>query len=300
MERKDGVGWTQDDSVTGGESFSEFVLADADPIAVTRHVYAYDTAPEDDWPVLIYTVAVTRSWAPYARGYILTQVVLNFVGFAVFWLPPSCGERMSLSITAMLAALASEIVVAENLPAAAEWTWFAIFSLLSLLFAFLSLLECVLVLALYYKCDDELGPAWYAFTREWYLVRQAKRHKEKMRDIVITTSDVVAETTSNGVSALHTAARGRRTRREEDSKGGSLDHDSDDWGADAASVLSRDRDPPPPPTRVARDAHDFQDEEEMENNMKWKLVAAKVDNFSRHWIPASYVVALAVIFSRVL
>ena len=31
---------------------------------------------------------------------------------------------MSLSITAMLAAVASEIVVAANLPAAAEYTWF--------------------------------------------------------------------------------------------------------------------------------------------------------------------------------
>lgn len=85
------------------------------------------------------------------------KVILNFVGFAVFWLPPSCGERMSLSITAMLAALASEIVVAEKLPAAAEWTWFAIFSMISLMFAFISLLECVLVLAFYYKCDEDLG-----------------------------------------------------------------------------------------------------------------------------------------------
>jgi len=58
------------------------------------------------------------------RGYVTLQVLLNCIGFSAFWLPPMCGERMSLSITAMLAAVASEIVVAANLPAAAEYTWF--------------------------------------------------------------------------------------------------------------------------------------------------------------------------------
>ena len=125
--------------------------------------------------VLLYNVTVVRSWQPYARGYIAVQsksrsfrsnhvsdassnqlpfdrcelclslysihlVVLNFVGFCAFWLPPSCGERMGLSITAMLAALASEIVIAAKLPAAKEITWFSRFSIMSLTFAFASLL----------------------------------------------------------------------------------------------------------------------------------------------------------------
>lgn len=99
MVKKNGVGWAQDDqSVTSGETYAEFVLADEDPIQCHDHLYTYESAPEDDWPgtlhpfsrfhphrcflvshpahlfsVLIYTVAVERSWEPYARGYILTQ-----------------------------------------------------------------------------------------------------------------------------------------------------------------------------------------------------------------------------------
>ena len=85
------------------------------------------------------------------------EVVLNLVGFSAFWLPPSCGERMSLSVTAMLAALASEIVVAANLPMAAELTWFSKFSILSTVFAFVSLIECVIVLYFYYKRSEDMG-----------------------------------------------------------------------------------------------------------------------------------------------
>jgi len=53
-------------------------------------------------------VTLERAWQPYARGYITLQVLLNVVGFSVFWLPPSCGERLGLSITAVLAAVTSD------------------------------------------------------------------------------------------------------------------------------------------------------------------------------------------------
>ena len=85
------------------------------------------------------------------------KVILNVVGFSAFWLPPSCGERMSLSVTAMLAALASEIAIAAKLPMAAELTWFSKFSMLSTVFAFVSLIESVIVLYFYYKRSEDMG-----------------------------------------------------------------------------------------------------------------------------------------------
>lgn len=304
MVKKDGVGWKRNEpSVTRGESYAEFQLADKDPITCKDYIYTYDVAPEDDWPVLIYTVAVKRSWEPYARGYIFIQILLNFVGFTVFWLPPSCGERMSLSITAMLAALASEIVVAESLPVAQEWTWFAKFSMVSLLFAFVSLLECVIVLALYYKCDEDFVPSWYAFTKKWYFVRQAKKQKEQIRRhgtiLVTKASDSIAERTSNAIGALHHGADARVKRGEECSQEGSLNQESNDSCEEFASVLSRDQNQPPPQMPVSRDANDYQNDQEMKINVKWKLVAAKVDDIARFWIPVSYVVAMAVLFAEV-
>ena len=43
----------------------------------------------------------------------------------------------------MLAAVAAEIVVSDGLPAAAEYTWFQKFSLMSMTFAFIALIESV-------------------------------------------------------------------------------------------------------------------------------------------------------------
>ena len=107
--------------------------------------------------MLIYNITVKRAWQPYARGYILTQVMLNLVGFSAFWLPPTCGERMSLSISAMLAALFSGMAVSAKVPAASDVTWFSKFSILSLVFAFVSLLESVAVVYFYYNTRKDLG-----------------------------------------------------------------------------------------------------------------------------------------------
>jgi len=112
------------------------------------------------------------------------QVLLNIIGFSAFWLPPTCGERMGLSITAMLAAVAAEIVVAANLPAAAEYTWFQKFSLLSMAFAFVSLLESVAVLYFYYKRSETIKPWWFIAFRKWY--KSLRR-----------TSHMVSETSGN-------------------------------------------------------------------------------------------------------
>merc|ERR1712176_999021 len=79
-------------SETAGETYAEFKLKD---VIVREHVYPpYPIAPEENWPVLFYKVIFTRSWQPYARGYIVIQVLCNLVGLFCLWLPPHCGERM--------------------------------------------------------------------------------------------------------------------------------------------------------------------------------------------------------------
>ena len=118
----------------------------------------YPGAPEEDWPVLIYTVSFSRSWQPYVRGYVLLQVLLNIGGFACFWLPVQSGERLGLSITSMLAAVASDIVIAARLPSASEWTWFSRFSMASQIFSVIVLLQTVAVVYFHYKSDDSLVP----------------------------------------------------------------------------------------------------------------------------------------------
>lgn len=53
-----------------------------------------------------------------------------------------------------------------------------------------------------------------------------------------------------------------------------------------------------PPQTVARDADDFHDAAEVENNLKWKQVASRIDDIARLWIPAAFAVALGVILAE--
>lgn len=193
----DGDGWSLGGSATAGSSFNEFNFVE-DAIECTEIVYPpFPISPEEDWPVLVYNVTVERSWQPYTRGYILVQLMLNIIGFAAFWLPPSCGERMGLSITAMLAAVAADVVVASNLPASAELTWFQKFSIVSMVFTFISLLESVAVLHFFYKKTDTIVPHWYSFAREWYVVKTASKGKDailkKGSDMIDSVKEVVSK-----------------------------------------------------------------------------------------------------------
>ncbi|CAB9500519.1 Acetylcholine receptor subunit alpha [Seminavis robusta] len=157
-------GFTIGGSETAGESYAEFTLRDVHCEAYTYP--PFPGAPEEDWPVLHYHLAFSRSWQPYARGYLILQVTLNLVAFTAFWLPPHIGERMGLSITAMLAAVASELVVAANVPAAAELTWFAKFSLISLFFSALALMVSAAVIYFHYHTGDDLVPRWVRWIQQ--------------------------------------------------------------------------------------------------------------------------------------
>ena len=109
----------------------------------------------------IVDVKFHRSWEPYARGYIVMQIILNFAGFSAFWLPVQCGERMGLTITSLLAAVASELVVSSNLPSASEMTWFQSFSLFSLAFGAITIFESAVVIYFFYYTGSDLKPRWW-------------------------------------------------------------------------------------------------------------------------------------------
>jgi len=49
-----------------------------------------------------------------------------------------------------------------------------------------------------------------------------------------------------------------------------------------------------------RDADDFYNEDEIENNLYWKLVAARIDDVARFWIPFTFVICLAVVLAEVM
>ena len=164
-------------SVTSAESFNEYSLKN---LTVEELVYPpFPIAPEEDWPVLLYHVIFSRNWEPYARGYLLVQILLNLVAFIVFWLPPESGERMGLAVTALLAGVASELVVGEKLPLTTEWTWISQFSLGSLIFATLPLFESALVLHLYQFKGDNI---WHLYVIEFLTQKFKKMRKSRTNE----------------------------------------------------------------------------------------------------------------------
>lgn len=48
-----------------------------------------------------------------------------------------------------------------------------------------------------------------------------------------------------------------------------------------------------------RDADDFLNEDEAMNNLKWKKIAANVDDVSRFWFPFIYTITLAIILAEI-
>lgn len=371
-------GYSIGGSDTAGEAFAEYSLSNVD---AEEHIYPpYPSAPSEDWPVIFYHVTFDRAWQPYARGYLVLQIVLNLIAFCCFWLPPHIGERMSLSITAVLAAVASELVVSASLPAASDATWFSKFSIASLMFASIALFESAAVIYFYYKTGDDMIPHWFKILKE-----KVKGTVKKVRDkhkrgaeertggssqrssfeMRGTDADEKKFETSRG-SEFNDEFKGdpyndkehpismklsrmdaelRKVAAADDSgdeSGDGLESKSrvsfdedlerrrpsslrspDDANGDRRPSALRFNDQQPAEvvvdrrrpstldfhrklstsTRVGiktvlgRDADDFKNAKEMENNLRWQKVASAIDNFSRVFFPAAYIVFLAVSFS---
>jgi hypothetical protein len=265
---KMGEGYTIGGSATAGESYAEFSLVS---VACEEHLYPpYPTAPEEDWPVLFYHVTFQRAWQPYARGYLVLQIVLNLASFCGLWLPPHIGERMSLAITALLASVASELVVAANLPPASELTWFAKFSMASLGFSAATLFESATVIYFYYQTADDLVPRWYRFLQ---------RHG---RTLLLAKEPVTPPP---------------KVKEEDESYVLGDDDDADDKGDPTTAFDPSFATRQGIKTMLGRDADDFKSVREMENNVRWQKVASDIDETARVVFPIAFCIWLGFALS---
>ena len=347
-------GFTIGGSDTAGEAFQEFTL---ESVSCEEHVYPpYPQAPLEDWPVIFYHVSFQRSWQPYARGFLALQILLNLFAFCAFWLPPHVGERMSLAITAVLAAVASELVVAAKLPAASELTWFAKFSLVSLLFTASALLESTAVIYFHYLTDDDLVPHWYR-----WMQRQAKKFQttstvdnESSRHVNFrepNNDDEPPNSKNNNKNNNHATqptTEGDAATDEENRVLGNEKKDTNGDGPErndsrrsvsfenlpesqngkyrdfsesrlselSASDASAMGDAARPSLRASlkelssfrtrksiktilgRDADDFKNAKEMENNARWQGVAKRLDETSRLVFPVAFAIFVSVAFAK--
>jgi Neurotransmitter-gated ion-channel transmembrane region/Neurotransmitter-gated ion-channel ligand binding domain len=313
----DGSGYSIGGSATAGQSFAEFEL---ETVECEQVIYPpFIGAPEEDWPVLIYNLSFERAHEPYVRGYVLLQILLNMCGFACLWIPPHIGERMGLAITALLAAVASELTVSSRLPAAGEFTWFIVFSMCSMLFSVAVVFQSTAVIYFYYYTGSDLVPSYVKWmNQKWKSHKGKKEETEKPRsddrgdDIDVDATDHIRNSSSK-IMMPQAPTTGSFDGN------GHVKFEADDRKQFDLSVKEDSHHPPRTPDGMGfsqsrlldmndsfkstrslgkRDADDFEDDVARQNNVRWQKVAVLIDEYSRPFVIVAYGIFLAIVFAR--
>jgi drug/metabolite transporter (DMT)-like permease len=70
----------------------------------------------EPFPSVIYTVILLRKPLYYLINLVLPSVFISFCGVLVFVLPPDSGEKVSMSVTLLLASTVFLLIVSEIMP----------------------------------------------------------------------------------------------------------------------------------------------------------------------------------------
>ncbi len=254
----DGKGWTVGGSATAGARFEEFRL---DQIDCVYHEYPADETgwTTMDHPVLWYDVQFHRSWRPYILTYIIIQIILNFLGFSVFWLPGGNGGRIGMGITALLTGVANNLAVATKLPTAQEWTWVAQFTVVSFCFSALCLFESVAVHFFFFSNETDLTPLLFSTCGIHLCCGRVPSHHDAPECIEVGSP-------------------------------GSNNPCRHSWHSDSWKKTEESN---------RKDAEEFLNRIEEENNQYWQKVSRWIDEFARWVIPAAYIVTVGVMLGSV-
>ena len=249
-----GVGWTVGGSSTAGQRFEQFKMS-----SVHCMYHEYDEANSDGvaltrakHPVLWYDIEFTRAWRPHVLTFVVIQIILNILSFSVFWLPGSQASRIGMGITAMLTGVTNQLVMERQLPPAQAWTWASRFSVISMSFTALSLIESVCVHYFFFLRESDLTPLLFSVFGVSLCCGSVPKHHEMSPDAL-----------KNSLSSRHA-------------------WDSSLWKDPNCGDGNR------------KNAEEFLNRIEEENNRYWQKVARWIDEFSRWVIPPAYVVCVAI------
>ena len=88
-------------------------------VRAKRIVYTYLCCPEP-YPNIVYRLVFSRYSEFYIYYMVLPCLFLSVLSLLVFYLPPDCGEKLTLSITNLLALVVFQQIIAENMPPSAD------------------------------------------------------------------------------------------------------------------------------------------------------------------------------------
>lgn len=124
--------------------FQEYFL---EGVTASSGVDTYACCP-DGWPYVDFSIRMSRAVPYYVYKVVMINFFLTIVSFGAFFVSPHTGERVSFSITMLLTLIASDFVVSGFLPVCAPFLWIEIFTMLSLSFCFLSLVQTIAVVSI--------------------------------------------------------------------------------------------------------------------------------------------------------
>ena len=138
-------------------------------------------------PMYTVTLTVTRKPTFVIIIVIIPIMLLSFLSIMVFLLPPESGERMSYSITLLLALVVFLTIISDNIPkTSSPLSILSYFIGLHVLLSTFITVATILNLRLYYKDDEEPVPSWLCYccrkrkTGQLYTTSGYKEHPERI------------------------------------------------------------------------------------------------------------------------
>lgn len=147
--------------------FSSYDVQKEKSTVELRHHY-YNCCPNEPWPIVGFTIHLTRASRFFVTSIILPNVLFTYLSFAVLFSHVSCGERLGVGATLLLAISAVDIITSSYIPKSNKWLWINYLTVWSILFSVLAILESCLITALYWKSvnftikeeDKDRDQAW--------------------------------------------------------------------------------------------------------------------------------------------
>ena len=86
----------------------------------TSAAQEFYTQNDLEYPRLRFTINWERKPQYYWYNIMVPIILVTVISLGVFWLPPSCGEKISLGITVLLAFSVFLIIIMDNTPINSE------------------------------------------------------------------------------------------------------------------------------------------------------------------------------------
>ncbi len=93
---------------------------DLKTVTIKRFVKVYSCCPDEPFPDVKFHIHIRRRILYFVMNILFPCILLSAISVMTFWLPPDSGEKITLSITVLLAFSVFMLLIAENIPATSE------------------------------------------------------------------------------------------------------------------------------------------------------------------------------------